>query len=439
MISGPPGAQPCSETTTERAIVDRVNAVLERARETDFYSARFAGRPTRIRTLAELVSFPVTRKEDVLADIAAFPPFGSRLRVAQEKIRHVVVTSGTSGAGEEMYALDAEDEEIVWRMIACGFGWAGVDESSVVLNTLPLATSAAGQWYYHGLRLLGANVLEVGTYSTARKIAYLERFGADTVVGTPSYLFRLAVEAERDGVDVAAGPVKRLVVAGESWSLEWMQRLERTWGARVFEQYGCTQRGMAWACPAGAIAGGSRGILHALSDYGVYEVLDPDTGSTVEEGRGEMVLTPFVSSASPLVRFATGDCVTVVRRCACGRPGPCLQAGTVERYDFMVKIRGVNVWPESLDAALFKIEGLREYEASVEIDGDGREQLRVEIELRDGDADSAGRASAAIEQVTGLRAVVEVVQGAAITSAIEDRFRKRRRLYDRRMTARDAV
>ena len=68
-----------------------------------------------------------------------------------------------------------------------------------------------------------------------------------------------------------------------------------------------------------------------------------------------LVLTPFACSASPLVWFATGDCVAVLEGCSCGRPGPFLQAGTVERLDFIVKIRGVNVWPEALDAALFTI------------------------------------------------------------------------------------
>lgn len=431
--------QPGPGATLERRAVERVNTVLERARQTEYYREALAGCPTRIERLGELRAFPVTRKEDVLADIAAHPPYGRRLRVPEAEIRHIVETSGTTGAGQEVYPLDAEDERVVWEMAARGFSWAGVDERSVVLNTLPLTTSAAGQWYYHALRLLDATVLEVGSYSTARKLSYLQRFAADTLVGTPSYLFRMAVEARQAGIDVAAGSVRRLVVAGESWSLEWMRRLEQEWGARVFEQYGCTQRGMAWSCPAGAVAGDARGVLHALSDHGVYEVLDPETGAPVRAGRGHLVLTPFACSASPLVRFATGDCVTVLEGCSCGRPGPFLQAGTVERYDFMVKIRGVNVWPEALDAALFTIDGLREYEAVVETDGDGRERLRVQIELARDDADASRRAAAAVRQVTGLSAQVEVVGDAAITRAIEDRFRKRRRLYDRRDTTRTDV
>ncbi|MGI8557867.1 MAG: hypothetical protein ACR2ND_06110, partial [Solirubrobacteraceae bacterium] len=78
-------------------------------------------------------------------------------------------------------------------MAARGFAWADVDESSVVINALPLPMSAAGQWYYHAIRLLRATVLEVGNLPTDRKVEQIHRFGADSVVGTPSYLYRMAM------------------------------------------------------------------------------------------------------------------------------------------------------------------------------------------------------------------------------------------------------
>jgi phenylacetate-CoA ligase len=352
--------------------------------------------------------------------------------VPLDSLRQVVTTSGTSGAGEEAYPLDADDEQLVHRMAARGFAWAGVGPGCVVLNTLPLTTTAAGQWYYHGLRLLGANVLEAGTFPTERKLEYLVRFGADTLVGTPSYMLRLALDARRSGIDPAGSLVRRLVVAGESWSEDWMARLEREWGAKVFEQYGSTQRAMAWSCEAGALTEAGRGVLHALSDHGVYEVIDPATGTAVSEGPGELVVTPFASSASPLVRFATGDRVTVVGSCLCGRPGPLLAAGSVDRYDFMVKVRGVNLWPEALDSAVFGVGSVRDYEARVETDETGRELLRLDIELERDDGAATEAVAAAVKRVTGLAASVRAVPGDALTGGIEDRFRKRRRLHDRR-------
>jgi phenylacetate-CoA ligase len=416
----------------ERFQVKRINHVLERARQTPYYAERLRGLPSAVVELAELRAFPVTTKADVLGDLASHPPLGTRTRVPQHAIRHMVSTSGTSGAGQEVYPLDREDEDMVYEMAARGFAWAGIDEGCVVINTLPLGMSAAGQWYYHALRLLGATVLEVGTLTTDEKIQHLRRFGADTLVGTPSYLHRMAMEARRLGFDPAELAIRRFVVAGESWSVRWMRQLEQAWGAKAFEQYGCTQRGMAWSCPAGAVHEHERGTLHALSDFGVYEVVDPATGEPVTEGRGELVLTPFVSSASPLLRFETGDCVTLVSGCDCGRPGPCFAAGSVERYDFMVKVRGVNVWPEALDRAVFEVTAIREYEASVELTEDGRETFEVRIELETPDEQAAARVRERIREIIGLSAQVMVVSDDVISRSIEDRFRKRCRLVDRR-------
>jgi len=432
----PPGLEPAPELKDPEALrqlqIGRLNEVLARARQTPYYAERLRGLPDLLGTLDELRAFPMTTKADVLADVGAHPPFGRRLRVPREAIRHVVSTSGTSGLGQEVYPLDQEDEDAVHLMAARGFHWAGVDESSVVANTLPLGMSAAGQWYYHGLRRLGANVLEVGGLSTDRKVEHVQRFGADTLVGTPSYMYRMAAEARELGLDPRALPVRRLVVAGESWSVPWMRRLEEAWDAKVFEQYGCTQRAMAWTCPAGAVSAGERGVLHALSDWGLYEVIDPDSGEPVTLGRGELVITPFVSSASPLLRFATGDSVTVLPPCGCGRPGPCLAAGVVDRYDFMVKVRGVNVWPEALDRAVFALPAVREYEATVERSESGHETLRVRIELHSHDERAPLVVGESVREITGLGAQVEVVQDDAITRSIEDRFRKRCRLVDRR-------
>jgi len=97
-------------------------------------------------------------------------------------------------------------------------------------------------------------------------------------------------------------------MAGESWAREWMEDLAAVWGARPYEQYGCTQRALAWNCPAGAVPDGRRGVLHTLPDHGLYEVVDPSSGKPAVPGEfGELVFTPFFANLSPLVRFATGD------------------------------------------------------------------------------------------------------------------------------------
>jgi phenylacetate-CoA ligase len=413
--------------------LQRVNSVLERALAGDFYRRKLAGLPARVRSLEEFRSFPTTVKREVLADVEAHPPFGSRARLQAGQLRQVVTTSGTTGVGQEVYALDAEDEAATYVMEARGFRWAGVDASSVVLNTLPMTTTAAGQWYYHGLRLLRAVILPVGTFPTERKVDYLLRFSADTIVGTPSYVYRLAEAAREAGLEPARLGVRRLVMAGESWALEWMQDLARAWGAKPFEQYGCTQRALAWNCPRGAVPEGGRGVLHSLPDHGLYEVVDPASGEPVGPGQfGELVITPFLANASPLVRFATGDRVQVAAECGCGRPGIGLVSGRVNRYDHMVKVKGLNLWPEALDSAVFGVAGVREYQAAVRTLAGGREVLEVEVEAETARGRVEEDVAAAIRDVTGIGAAVRLAAPGTIAAGIRGEFTKRSRLVDRR-------
>jgi hypothetical protein len=56
----------------------------------------------------------------------------------------------------------------------------------------------------------------------------------------------------------------------------------------------------------------------------------------------------------------------------------------------------------------------------------------VDLELAADDAEAPERVALAVRQVTGLGATVQIVSGDSLTAGIEDRFRKRRRLYDRR-------
>jgi phenylacetate-CoA ligase len=399
-----------------------------------FYSPALRLPP--VRDAESFRSLPLTRKEDVVADCEAHPPYGRRTVACPEEIRHVVETSGTSGAGREVYALGAGDERAAFRAAAVGFWWAGVGPGTTVLLTLPVGTSAAGVWYYGGLRTLGANVLPVGAYPAQRKAATLARYRPQVLVGTPSYVDRLASVCRDEGIDPAGAGVTSIVVAGEPYSLEWAARLERTWNARLYEQYGSTERVMAWSCPGGVVRDGGLGTLHLQPELCYWEVIDPDTGEPAADGGyGEVICTPLVAAASPLLRFASRDRVRFVAAggCDCGRPLPGIRAGGVHRYDDMMKIRGVNVWPASFDAAVFGVPGALDYRGAVSHGPDGRERIELVVEPA---ADAGERVAAAlceaVRRQVGLDVDVRVVEPGALTREIPEGFVKMSRWTDHR-------
>ena len=365
----------------------RLRSLLEHvSRANAFYRERFerAGVSVDdIRTVEDLLRIPVIRKEDVVADIAAAPPFGRRLQVPREQIDKVIESSGSTGKGREVQALTAADTEAFFDLSAFGMKWMGVERGRIVMSTVPITTTGAGQTYHGALRRLAANVFEIGMYDARRKVDCLRRYGASVVIATPSYLRRLEHVAAEEGVDVGALGAEALAVAAEAYSVEFGRGREEAWGARLFEQYGSTQRVAAWTCERGALPEGGRGMLHAISHLALCEVVDPQTGEHVAPGeRGELVITTLQGEAAPLIRYATGDEVRYLPAgsCPCGRPFEGFEAGTVHRLDAMMKIRGVNVWPETIDGIVFGRDEVRDYRAELSLDDVGREVVRLTVE-----------------------------------------------------------
>lgn len=267
--------------------------------------------PERLRSLEDFRSaVPLMRKEDVLADQEASPPYGERLCVPTERLVQVNTTGGTSGRGQEVYGLTASDVAILAETWARGVTAAGLRPGDVVGLTFTMSMAAGPLWIHEAFRRLDLSVLHLGPYDTRTKLAMMQRFGARAVVATPSYLHTLSETAADLGIDVANDlPVDVILTATESYSVGRARRLEATWGARVHEWYGSTQRALAWTCELGALVDRERkGLLHHFPELLLYETLDPETGRPVDCGEeGEVVITFLHAEGTPLLRFATGD------------------------------------------------------------------------------------------------------------------------------------
>ncbi|HEV8166353.1 MAG TPA: hypothetical protein VGR74_18255, partial [Actinomycetota bacterium] len=89
---------------------------------------------------------------------------------------------------------------------------------------------------------------------------------------------RLAQEAGRLGVDLAAGPVRRLVLSGEpAGSIPQTKALiERLWGAAAGDTAGMTEIGTIMVFECSHQPGGT----HVIEDHYVEEVVDPASGGS---------------------------------------------------------------------------------------------------------------------------------------------------------------
>lgn len=451
-MTGPASHRSVGDALLDRETVERIqwgklSRLLERVYATSPFYRRWldaaGARPDRIRSLADFrKAVPLMRKEHVLADQAIAMPYGERLAIARHDIVEVTSTGGTSGKGKEVYALTGGDVALISRAYAVGAYNAGIRSGDVVAMTFPMSMSGAPLWIYEAFRRMHTNLMCLGPYDTKTRLQLMRDYGARVLVATPSYIDAMAGTARDElGWEPALDlKVEVILTATEAFSPERVRRLETTWGAKVHEWYGASQRIIAFNCEHGAIRpDGERGLLHHLPHIMMLETLHPETHEPVgycEEG--EVVATYLDAESSPLLRFATGDRVRLLPgdQCKCSRR--CFdgyESGTVARYDDMVKVRGVNIWPLTTDELVFADGAVLNYIGRAQSTRNGAERVFIEVEFAEGtEADRRSsimrRTADRLKSVLGL--TIEVVEAAAPLPRFEDTHTKARRWRDER-------
>lgn len=339
----------------------------KRLRESGIDTDSFSG----LASLDELETLPLTRKSDLVSDQTDHPPYGSNLTCPLQEYSRLHQTSGTT-TGQPMRWLDTPDSW-QWFMEAWSqlFRIAGLkreDRLAFPFSFGPFIGFWAG---FEGANRLGNLCLAGGGMSSQGRLKLIADNQATVVCCTPTYALRLAEVAAEDGIDLAAGSVRMLIVAGEPGGgvPTISARIEAAWGARVFDHWGMTELGaLAMECVE------NPGGMHMLETECIVEIIDPVSGRAAmpdDEGirRGELVVTNLGRLGSPLIRYATGDLVeTDPASCPCGRDLLRLRGGILGRADDMIMIRGNNVFPSTLEAVLRRFDEVAEFQIEVHTD-----------------------------------------------------------------------
>jgi len=390
---------------------------------------------------------PLLRKSDVVDAQAEKPPYGGLLNVPESALRQLTMTGGTSGKGTEVYGLTGSDAAALGRTFGDGVASMGFPEGTRIATTFPMSLSAAPQWIHTGLTSAGYFVLPVGSYGTEQKLQIIRNFDVDVLIATPSYAEYIAqalIEAGRDPrTDLG---LQALIVATESLTVSRVEKLEQLFGAKLYEWYGSTQRGMAFTCEHGAVRDHRSGVLHIDHEAIFAEVIDVETGKPLidldtrepiagasETVVGELVITYLDVEATPLVRFATGDLVHAVGSgcCPCGRAGFGIVSGSISRLDGMLKIRGVSVDPARVDAHVLGSPFVKDYRVQLRRAG-GRESIAVTALVAEGHdpSESVRAVEALFLEAAGLNAEVSLAEEEF--DVFDDTRHKARRWTDAR-------
>jgi phenylacetate-CoA ligase len=341
--------------------------------------------PGDVRGLDDLAKIPITTKHEMAEDVAAHPPWGTYTSVDDEVWRRsgwqMFASSGTTSR-PRCFRYTAFDRGLwAWTdaraMLAMGFR-PGRDSALLAFGYGP----HVWLWGVHyALTLMGIPILTGGGLDTRTRARFIDEYRPTILCCTPSYALYLAGVMLEMGVDPASTSVRFLFCAGEpGFSVPaTRRRLERMWNAELHEFYGCTEAAPAaggYTCSALAAIKDGPVATHLMADAQIWETVDPRTLAPVPTGeRGLSVATNLVSEASPQLRFLVGDFTVLEEgRCECGRSHPRARGGFVGRADDMLNVRGVTLFPSSVEDAIrgvpgagdeFQIEISRERELDV--------------------------------------------------------------------------
>jgi phenylacetate-CoA ligase len=397
--------QPALATDAER--VERLNELLELVAERNpFQRARLQGRGP-LRSLDDLADLPFTTKDDLVADQAASPPFGTNLTYPLERYTHLHQTSGTSGV--TLRVLDTPDDWAWWRRnLGVVFGAASVGPEDRVALAYSFGPYIQFWASYEGAQEVGALVIALGGMDSLQRLVTMRDYGATTLLCTPTYAVHLARVAEQNDLCDALASVQRVVCTGEPGaSIPSVRRqIQLGWGARCHDHAGLTEVG-SFGYPCDGCGG-----MHLREDEFIAEILDPESGEPVADGAtGELVVTALGRTGFPVIRYRTGD---VVERhaepCGSGHPGRWLPQGILGRTDDMVVIRGMNVFPSAIEQILREFEGVGEFRITFYSEPTAMDEVKLEVELaRPLDARAI---QAQLRQTLGLRVrIVPLKQG----------------------------
>jgi phenylacetate-CoA ligase len=331
-----------------------------------------------VRTFEDYRRLPFSTKHELTADQAAHPPYGTNLTFSRDRYTRIHQTSGTTG--DPLRCLDTPESwewwTRCWRTVFEAAGVTPLDRIFFAFSFGPFI----GFWSaYEGAQGIGALAIPGGGMSSHQRAKAILDNDISVLVCTPTYALHLAEVAQEEGLDIAGSNVRVTIHAGEPGASvpATKARIEAAWGARCYDHAGATEVG-AWGFECQAQAG-----LHLNEGEFIFEVVDAETGEPAEEG--ELVLTNLGRVGMPVIRYRTGDRVTLdTTPCECGRTFWRLAGGVIGRIDDVLIVRGVNVFPSAIENVVRRFPEVGEFAVDVyrrnELD-----EMEVRLEVSNGD------------------------------------------------------
>ena len=362
----------------------RLRALIAYVKErVPLYQERLADvEPAQIADIDDLRELPFTRKDD-LRDTYPFGMFA----VPREEVIRIHASSGTTGK-LTVVGYTAADVELFARVNARSLAMAGAEPGMVLHNAYGYGLFTGGLGLHAGGELLGMAVVPVSGGMTERQLMLIEDFRPDVISCTPSYALTLAQSFQERGIAPDEISLRFALLGAEPWTEAMRREIDAGLGVRSTNIFGLSEvigPGVSCECVKG------RDGSHVNEDHFFPEVVDPETGEPIPEGEeGVLVFTTLTKEALPLIRYWTGDITSLTSEpCVCGRT--LVRMDLIKgRADDMLIIRGVNVYPTQVEAALLELPELTPNYRIVVSRSGTLDEAEVEVEVSEAFLGEAG-------------------------------------------------
>jgi Coenzyme F390 synthetase len=370
-------------------------------------------KPSDIKELKDIAKLPFMQKND-LRDTYPYGLFA----VPMSEIVRLHASSGTTGK-PIVVGYTAEDMDVWTSTVARSLIMFGIRRGDILQNSFGYGLFTGGLGLHSGAESLGCTVVPVSGGNSERQLMLLKDFGVTAISCTPSYFIHLIEESQKLGVNLKQMPLRFGVFGAEPWSEEMRKYIEANTNITACDIYGLSEI----AGPGVGAECNCHNGIHIFEDHYYPEIVDPETGEPLPDGEeGELVLTTLSKRAMPILRYRTHDLTTILAEtCECGRTIRRIKR-IGRRSDDMFIIRGVNVFPSQIEAALMNVEETTpNYMIYLERKKD-LDTVLVEVELKPEcfrDSLPAMEAIArnvrdAIARIVGIRIEVKIVELGSI-------------------------
>ena len=327
--------------------------------------------PSDIKSIEDIVKLPFTTKDDLRDNY----PFGL-FAVPNSEIVRIHASSGTTGKAT-VVGYTRKDLDIWAECVARCFSMAGISKDDIIQIAYGYGLFTGGLGAHGGAEKIGATVVPMSTGNSKKLTTMMVDFGATAIACTPSYLLHISEVLAQEGL-LDRIKLRAAICGAEPWTEKMRNEIEQKLNIKAYDIYGLSEiMGPGVACDCEFHRG-----LHVCEDHFFPEVLDPKTLSPVADGvTGELAFTTLTKEGIPMIRYRTKDLTSLDHStCECGRTSARLSRFK-GRVDDMLIIRGVNVFPSQIEAALVEVEEVTPHYMMIVDRVNNLDTLEVQVEV----------------------------------------------------------